>query len=94
MCYLLRGQLASCNDRLAVGSRLTFSAQLWNAKSAFDYAVVWNEKRYLIVRDLNFTEVLKSAMPEDVDTFAKMMLIGIQGEDDIRGWFYTRGGTL
>jgi hypothetical protein len=94
MCYLLRGQLASCNDHLAVGSRLTFSAQLWNAKTAFDYAVAWNEKRYLIVRDLDFTEVLKSAMPEDVDTFAKMMLIGIQGEDDIRGWFYTRGGTL
>jgi hypothetical protein len=94
MCYLLRGQLASCNDHLAVGSRLVFSAQLWHAKTAFDYAVAWNEKRYMIVRDLDFTEVLKSSMPEDVDTFAKMMLIGIQGEDDIRGWFYTRGGTL
>jgi hypothetical protein len=94
MCYFLRGQLASCNEHLAVGSRLTFSAQLWDAKTAFDYAVAWNAKKYLIVRDLDFSEVLKSAVPEDVDTFTKMMLIGIKGEDDIRGWFYTRGGAL
>jgi hypothetical protein len=33
-------------------------------------------------------------MPEDLDTFTKMMMIGMRGEDDMEGWFYTKGGTL
>jgi hypothetical protein len=94
MCHLLRGQLKSCRNHLAVGSRITISAHLWNAKTAFDFALAWNNNKYFIVEDLDFTEVLKSAKAEDVDTFSKMMMIGLQGEDDMRGWFYTRGGIL
>ncbi|KAF2024470.1 hypothetical protein EK21DRAFT_117728 [Setomelanomma holmii] len=94
MCYLLRGQLESCRDHLVIGNRVTLSAHLWNARSAFDFALAWNNKRHFVVKELNFTEVLKEAQPEDIDIFSKMMMIGLQGEDDIRGWFYTRGSTL
>lgn len=94
MCNLLRGQLTSCNSHLALGSRLTISAQLWNARSAFDYAVTWNHQKHFIVKELDFTEVMRDAMPEDIDTLGKMMMIGLQGEDDIKGWFYTRAGAL
>jgi hypothetical protein len=94
ICYLLRGQLTSCRTHVAIGSRLIFSAHLWNAKTAFDFALAWNNKKHFIIEDLDFTEVLKSAKAEDVDTFSKMMMVGLQGEDDMRGWLYTRGGTL
>jgi hypothetical protein len=94
MCNLLRGQLTSCNIHLALGNRLTISAQLWNARSAFDYAVTWNNQKHFVVKELDFTEVMRDAMPEDVDVLGRMMMIGLQGEDDIKGWFYTRGGTL
>jgi hypothetical protein len=94
MCNLLRGQLTSCNQHLALGSRLTISAQLWNAKTAFDYAIVWNNQRHFIVKELDFTEVMRNAIPEDIDTLGKMLMISLQGEDDIKGWFYTRGGVL
>jgi hypothetical protein len=93
-CSLLRGQLVACSPHLAYGSKLTVSAHLWNAKSALDYALAWNSKKYFIVKDLEFEEVLQHAMPEDLDTFDKMMLIGLRGEDDIKGWFHTKGGVL
>jgi hypothetical protein len=91
---LLRGQLTLCNEHLALGNKLIISAQLWDAKSAFDYAVIWNNQRYFIVKELDFSGVLRDAMPEDVDTLGKMLMIALQGEDDIKGWFYTRGGVL
>jgi hypothetical protein len=94
LCSLLRGQLVACSPHLAYGNRLTISAHLWNAKTALDYAVAWNNKKYYIVKELDFEEVLKDAMPEDLDTFSKMMMIGLRGEDDIMGWFYTKGGVL
>jgi hypothetical protein len=56
--------------------------------------VAWNNTKHFVVKELDFTEVLRDAQPEDLDTFSKMMLIGLQGEDDIRGWFHTRGGIL
>jgi hypothetical protein len=94
MCNLLRGQLDSCGKHPALGNRLTISAQLWSAKTAFDYAVTWNNQRHFIVKELDFTEVMENAMPEDIDTLGKMLMIGLQGEDNVKGWFYTRGGVL
>ena len=94
MCNLLLGQLTSCRDRLVVGNRVTLSAYLWQADSAFDFAVAWNNKKHYLIKELDFTEVLEEARPDDLDTFAKMMMIGLQGVDDIKGWFYTRGGVL
>jgi hypothetical protein len=94
ICNLLRGQLQSCAHTLAFGNRITLSAHLWNAKSAFDFAVAWNNGRHFLVKDLDFTEVMRDAKPDDLDLFSKMTLVGLQGIDDIRGWFYTRGGVL
>ncbi|KAF1842154.1 uncharacterized protein K460DRAFT_291548 [Cucurbitaria berberidis CBS 394.84] len=94
MCDLLRGQLKSCVHSLLYGNRVTLSAHLWHAKNSFDFAVAWNDKKHFLVKELDFTEVLRDAQPDDVDIFARMMMVGLQGIDDIRGWFYTRGGTL
>ncbi|KAH7380027.1 hypothetical protein BKA66DRAFT_370350, partial [Pyrenochaeta sp. MPI-SDFR-AT-0127] len=94
VCHLLRGQLKACLHALAYGSKVTMSAHLWNAKNAFDFAIAWNERKHFLVKELDFTEVLRDADPDDVDIFAKMMLVGLQGIDDIKGWFYIRGGTL
>jgi hypothetical protein len=90
LCQLLRGQLSSCSHGLSQGNKVTLSAHLWNAKSAFDFAVAWNEKNHFLVHELDFTEVLRDARPDDIDDFAKTMLVGLQGIDDIKGWFYTR----
>lgn len=94
VCNLLSGQLTTCLHDLKLNNRITFSAHLWYAKSAFEFAVAWNEKTHFLIKELDFTDVLKSAQPEDLDVFATMMLVGLQGMDDVRGWFYTRGGTL
>jgi hypothetical protein len=94
LCHLLRGSDMPCNNQLALGNRVTLSAHLWNAKSAFEFGVAWNDENHYLVEDLDFTEVMRGARPEDVDVFAKMIMVGLQGEDDIRGWLYTRGGIL
>ncbi|KAF2828654.1 hypothetical protein CC86DRAFT_288181 [Ophiobolus disseminans] len=94
LCYLLRGETAPCSTHLAFGNRFTLSAHLWNAKSAFEYAIAWNDEKHFLIEGLDFTEVMTSASPEDVDAFGKMIMIGLQGEDDIRGWLHTKGSTL
>jgi hypothetical protein len=91
---LLRGQLVTCSPHFAYDHKLTISAHLWNAKSTLDYALAWNNKKYFIVKGLDFEKVLQDAMPEDLDIFTKIMIIGLRGEDDMEGWFYTRGGIL
>lgn len=95
VCNLLLGRLSTCHH-LAADNRVTFSAHLWHAESAFDFAVAWNDpgKRHFLVRDMDITELLEVARPEDVDVFGKVMLTGILGVDDVRGWFVMRGGAL
>ncbi|KAH8732442.1 hypothetical protein GQ44DRAFT_766582 [Phaeosphaeriaceae sp. PMI808] len=93
-CRILCGQLVPCMDHLVIGNRVTISAQLWNSSSAFDYALAWNNSKHFLVKELDFNEVFRDAKAEDVGTFAKMLMIGLHGEDDIKGWFYTRGATL
>lgn len=94
ICHLLLGRRDTCAPDLARGHTVTLSAHLWRAGSAFDFAVAWNTKKHFVVRDLDFTEVLRDAQPDDVDEFGKTMLVGLQGVDDVKGWFYTRGGTF
>lgn len=93
-CYLLHGQPSLCKNHLLVGNRVTISAHLWHAKSAFDFARAWNEERHFLLRELDFTMLMEDARPEDLDTFAKMVLIGMMGIDDVRGWLYTKGGSI
>jgi hypothetical protein len=94
ICHLLLGRRDTCIPILARGSKVTLSAHLWRAESAFDFAVAWNERKHFVVHDLDFTEVLKDAQPDDIDDFAKTMLVGLQGIDDVKGWLYTRGGIF
>lgn len=94
MCYLLRGQLKSCAHYLSEGNRITVSAHLWTAPSAFDFAVAWNDKKHYLVKEMDFTDVLDNAKPDELDLFTKMMLVGMQGIDDVKGWFHTRGALI
>ena len=93
LCYLLRNHL-SCNEDIGVGTRVTISARLWKASSAFDFAVVWNEKKHVLVKDCDLTQVLEGAQLDDLDVFERMMLVGYMGMDDVKGWFHSRGGTF
>lgn len=94
ICHLLLGRRDTCAPDLAQGYAVTLSAHLWRAENAFDFAVAWNTRKHFVVRDLDFTEVLRDAQPDDVDEFGKTMLVGLQGVDDVKGWFYTRGGAF
>jgi hypothetical protein len=93
-CYLLRGQPSRCKNHLIVGNKVTISAHLWHARNAFEFAIAWNEKRYFLIRELDFAMVMEDARPDDLDTFSKMIMIGMKGIDDIRGWLYTKGGNI
>lgn len=93
-CNLLRGRLGSCAHHLAIGNRVTFSGALWAAQSAFDFATAWNEKEHYLVCDLDLGEVLRNANANDIDIFGRMMMVGLLGIDDVRGWIHTRGGKL
>ncbi|KAF2712828.1 hypothetical protein K504DRAFT_499902 [Pleomassaria siparia CBS 279.74] len=94
MCNLLRGHLQTCNAHLALGNKITLSAHLWNATSAFDFAVAWNEKKHHLVQSLDFTDVLQIATPDEIDVFGRMIMTALMGIDDVKGWFHTRGGTF
>ncbi|CAG5150024.1 uncharacterized protein ALTATR162_LOCUS2524 [Alternaria atra] len=94
MCTLLSGQLKTCAHDLSLKNRVTLSAHLWKATSAFDFAMAWNDRNHFVIKELDFTDVMKTAQPDDLDVFANMMLVGLQGIDDMRGWYHTRGGIL
>ncbi|KAF1828940.1 hypothetical protein BDW02DRAFT_193763 [Decorospora gaudefroyi] len=93
MCTLLGGELKTCTH-IPLSNQVTLSAHLWNANNAFDFALAWNEKNHFVIKELDFTSVLKHGQPDDLDVFSKMILVGLKGIDDMRGWFHTRGGTL
>jgi hypothetical protein len=80
-CKMLQGQLKSCRTRLAMGNRFTLSAHLWSAKNPLEFAIAWNNKNHFLVRELDFTEVMRDAEPDDIDVFSRMMMVGLQGVD-------------
>ncbi|KAL5379608.1 hypothetical protein DPSP01_008308 [Paraphaeosphaeria sporulosa] len=94
ICTLLAGDLVACNDSLSVGNRVTLSAALWEAKSPLEFAIAWNEKNHFLVKELDFSEVLRLANASDVDVFGRMLMVGLMGTDDVRGWLHSKGGKL
>lgn len=95
ICNLFFGQLDTRASHLFEGNKVTLSAHLWNAKSAFNFVMAWNVRKHFLVHDLDLTEVLEETEPDDFDDdFAKTMLVGLQGIDDVKGWFYTRGSVF
>ncbi|KAF2814569.1 uncharacterized protein BDZ99DRAFT_494531 [Mytilinidion resinicola] len=93
LLHLLQGR-SYCFDHACVTSKITTSAHLWNAGSTIEFASAWNEKRHFLVADLDFSEVLEGAGPEDIDVFGRMILVTILGRDDMLGWFAERGGVF
>ena len=79
---------------MAIGNRVTLSASLWEAKSPLEFAIAWNEKNHYLVKELNFSEVLRLASAEEVDVFGRMMMVGLMGKDDVGAWLYSKGGRL
>lgn len=73
---------------------MTVSTELWAAMSPLEFAIAWNEKKHYLVKGLDFGEVLQQANADDVDAFARMVMVGLMGIDDMRGWLLTRGGKL
>ncbi|CAN9222043.1 unnamed protein product [Alternaria alternata] len=94
MWTLFSGQFKTCSRDHSLRNLVTLSAHLWRATNPFDFAMAWNDKNHFLVKELDFTEVLRIAQPDDLDVFANMMLVGLQGIDDVRGWYHTRGGAL
>jgi len=88
---LLCGQKSNCQEHSNFTSQLTLSSHLWQAKSPFDFAVAWNEKEHLVMRQMDLSPVLERALPEDLDLFGKMNLVAVIGLDDARGWYRTKG---
>lgn len=83
-----------CDGRLGLVHSWYFSADLWHAQSAFDFAVAWTENEHFVVYNANFSDVLQRARPTDVDLFGRMLLSAVLGIDEARAWFYSRGSIL
>lgn len=94
LCRLLHGQSICCTSSLSRGNKVTLSSHLWRARNAFEFAIAWNEKKHFLVHNLDFTELLSKAQPDDIDDFAKILLVSLRGIDDVKGWFYTKGGLF
>jgi hypothetical protein len=94
IAYLLCGRKNYCQEHVQLNSCLTLSSHLWHAKSAFDFALAWNEREHLEMRQLEVSRVLETALPEDLDVFGRMQLVASIGMDDLRGWCRTKGGEF
>ncbi|GKZ24251.1 hypothetical protein AbraIFM66951_002290 [Aspergillus brasiliensis] len=84
----------SCDGRLGLIHSWYLSAPLWNAQTAFDFAVAWNEHQHFVVCNGDFGHVLENARPSDVDVFGRMLLSTVFGIDQAKAWFYSRGAIL
>jgi hypothetical protein len=91
IAYLLCGRKNYCQEHVQLKSCLMLSSHLWHAQSAFDFALAWNEKEHLEMRQLEVSRVLETALPEDLDVFGRMQLVASIGMDDLRGWCRTKG---
>ncbi|KAJ5792347.1 uncharacterized protein N7503_008325 [Penicillium pulvis] len=83
-----------CDGKLGIQHSWYLSSHLWNARSAFDFAVAWAEKPHYIVGNLDFSWVLTSAQPDDLDMFGKMILATLLGIDTTKTWFHRRGAIF
>jgi hypothetical protein len=94
VAYLLRGWKPPFGDHSNLRSYAMLSSHLWQARSAFDFAVSWNEKEHLELKKLEIQPILEKALPSDLDTFGRMVLVTTVGLDDMRGWYRLKGGQF
>ncbi|KAF2871817.1 hypothetical protein BDV95DRAFT_26855 [Massariosphaeria phaeospora] len=93
-CNLFLETPGSCSHDYVSGNRVTYQRALWDAETAFDFAMAWNDKYHFLIRELDFDELLRIGQADDVDVFGKMLLTGLLGTDNVKGWLHTRGGKL
>lgn len=92
---ILSGQKGlHCDGRLGLCHSWTFSAHLWGARSAVEFAEAWGGKRHFVVNSGRFEEVLDKVGADDVDVFGKIFLSSFLGIDETEGWFASKGGML
>lgn len=92
---VLQGNVSlQCDGKLGLEHSWYLSAHLWNAQSAFDFAVSWAEKPHFVVQNLDFSWALTNAQPVDLDPFGKMLLVTLLGIDSTRAWFHGKGTTF
>jgi len=92
---LLQGTAAMyCDGRLGLVHAWYSSAHLWNAETAFDFALAWAEREHFVISNADFSDVLQNAHADDVDLFTKMLLVTVLGIDEAKAWFYARGALL
>ncbi|KAH8705881.1 hypothetical protein BGW36DRAFT_393360 [Talaromyces proteolyticus] len=92
---ILRGsQNLQCDHKLGIPHCWYISSQLWQAQSPFEFALAYAQKNLFLVWDLDFTDLLAYAQPDDIDMFGKIMLTGRLGIDAVQGWFSARGAMF
>ncbi|KAK9234604.1 hypothetical protein V1525DRAFT_435460 [Lipomyces kononenkoae] len=92
---LIENKPVRCDGcKLYVCPSWTVSAHLWKAQSVLDFAIAWRDKKHFVVTKKNFSEVLREANSDDLETFGKIMLTAAIGIDEAKEWLYSRGGTL
>jgi hypothetical protein len=94
MYHLLWGKKRYCDEHPPLKNIWTASAHLWQAATVFEFTRAWNERKHFVVKNLDYTEVLSYATPDDIDAFGKALIISSIGIDEARGWFYKGGGCL
>lgn len=96
--YILRGAGSRCSfhspqpayaDLSFPNSRVTLLPSSWEAKSALDFAIAWNENdgERLEVFGVDFSGVMGKTSWTRLDGFGKMLLVSVLGEDRVKGWY-------
>lgn len=73
--HSLKGDGPYCHDHPEITSEWTASAYLWNAPSVFDFAAAWNERRHLVIRNLDHMPLLLDGDPSEVDSFGRIVIV-------------------
>ncbi|KAH7024799.1 uncharacterized protein B0I36DRAFT_332050 [Microdochium trichocladiopsis] len=64
--------------------RWTLSRHLWDAPGSFEFCKAWNEKPFFYISGFGFREFLECGRPDDVDSFARILLTVTLGIDEMK----------
>ena len=73
----------------------TLSAPMCHAPSSFDFYEVWKGKRHWRMSNVSFERFFEGGgRAEDVDGFARSLLVTFMGVDEARTWYRDTSGTF